>query len=182
MPLLAAALVSGGLPIAEVTLRRPGSVRALRALADHDVLVGAGTVMTPSQADEAVRAGARFLVSPGFSPAVAREATRLAVPLIPGVATATELMTVQALGFDTVKFFPAATSGGPQAIRALSAVAPEIRWLPTGGIDASTARNYLDVPEVLAIGGSWMTPRALLAEGRIDEVVTLVRQGKALVA
>ncbi|TDN91566.1 bifunctional 4-hydroxy-2-oxoglutarate aldolase/2-dehydro-3-deoxy-phosphogluconate aldolase [Microbacterium sp. BK668] len=173
---VAEVLVEEGLPVIEVTLRRPGAADALRALADnHELLVGAGTVMTARQAGEAVEAGARFLVSPGHSPAVAAEAARLSVPLIPGVATATELMAALDDGARTVKFFPAEASGGPAAIRALSAVAPDVRWVPTGGVTPANAREYLDIDVVAAVGGSWVTPRALVEEGCFDAIAELVR-------
>lgn len=181
MPGLATALRAGGLPVAEVALRRQGSLRALRALAaEGGVLVGAGTVITATHAADAVAAGARFLVSPGYSPSVAAEASQQGVPFIPGVATATELMAALEAGITTVKFFPAGTSGGAAAIRALSAVAPDARWVPTGGIDAASAAEYLDIPAVLAVGGTWMTPRSVVEAGLFDEVTDLVRDARGL--
>jgi 2-dehydro-3-deoxyphosphogluconate aldolase/(4S)-4-hydroxy-2-oxoglutarate aldolase len=180
---LGEALLAGGLPVAEVTLRRPESLSVLRALARTEgLLVGAGTIVTPRQAADAVEAGARFLVSPGFSPAVAAEARRLHVLLIPGVATATEMMAAMDAGLTTLKFFPAEASGGPDAIRALAAVAPDIRWVPTGGIDAGTAPRYLELAAVLAVGGSWMTPRSLIARDDHDAIATFVRDATALTA
>lgn len=177
----ATALTAGGLPIAEVTLRRPGSLNALRILAEHQgLLIGAGTIMNAREAADAVQAGASFLVSPGLSKTVAAEADRLAVPLIPGVSTATELMAALDAGITTVKFFPAATSGGADAIRALSAVAPNVTWVPTGGITASTAVNYLKLPAVRAVGGTWMCPGSFIEQGRWPEIVELVWAAKEL--
>lgn len=144
MELLARILLEDGIPLAELTLRRPGALDALRTLAEiPELLVGAGTVMTARQAGEAVNAGARFLVSPGYSSAVVAEAARLGVPLISGIATATEITAAIDTGARTVKFFPAEASGGPAAIRALSAVAPDVRWVPTGGVTPANAPKYL---------------------------------------
>lgn len=181
MDSLADVLVTENLPLIEVTLRRPGGANALRALATRrDLLVGAGTVMNARQAAAAVDAGAKFLVSPGFSRGVADEAARLAIPLIPGVATATELMAAIESGARIVKFFPAVTSGGPEAIRALSAVAPAVRWVPTGGVSPENAREYLDIDVVVAVGGSWITPRSAVESGRFDQVARRVRDAATL--
>ncbi len=178
---LADAFLRARLPVVEVTLRRPRSLAALEQLAQvPDMIVGAGTIMAARQVGDAVAAGAQFLVSPGLSKAVVDEASRLDVPIIPGVATATELMAALDAGVTTVKFFPAATNGGPAAIRALAAVAPTVSWVPTGGIDASSAPAYLEIPIVLAAGGSWMCPAALVDSGRWDEVRTLLDQASVL--
>ncbi|BAL89872.1 putative KDPG and KHG aldolase [Actinoplanes missouriensis 431] len=157
---LGEALVGGGLPIAEVTLRTPGALAGIAAMAENpDLLVGAGTVLTAAQADAAVEAGARFVVSPGLSRAVVERCRALRVPVLPGVATATEVLAAADLGLDAVKFFPAATSGGAPAVAALAAVFAGMRFVPTGGITAANAGEYLALPSVLAVGGSWMVPR-----------------------
>lgn len=178
---LADTFLRARLPVVEVTLRRPQSLTALRELANvPGMIVGAGTVMTARHVGQAVEAGARFLVSPGLSAAVINEASALDVPIIPGVATPTELMAALAAGVTTVKFFPAAVSGGPAAIRAMAAVAPEVSWVPTGGIDAHTASDYLAIPTVVAVGGSWMCPAPLVDSGRWAEVGTLLDQASVL--
>ncbi|MEU8242523.1 bifunctional 4-hydroxy-2-oxoglutarate aldolase/2-dehydro-3-deoxy-phosphogluconate aldolase [Actinoplanes missouriensis] len=157
---LGEALAGGGLPIAEVTLRTPGALAGIAAMAENpDLLVGAGTVLTAAQAEAAVEAGARFVVSPGLSRAVVERCRALGVPVLPGVATATEVLAAADLGLDAVKFFPAATSGGAPAVAALAAVFADMRFVPTGGITAANAGEYLALPSVLAVGGSWMVPR-----------------------
>lgn len=168
---LGAALVAGGLPVAEVTLRSPAAVDVLRRIAQRgDLVVGAGTVLTADQVDLAHRAGARFVVSPGLSPEVVQRCQELDLPVIPGACTATEVMLALRLGLDTVKFFPAEASGGLAAVKALSAAFPQVRFVPTGGITAAGAPAYLAHPAVAAVGGSWMVAPDLLAAGRWDEV------------
>ncbi|TQK17649.1 2-keto-3-deoxy-phosphogluconate aldolase [Microbacterium sp. SLBN-154] len=153
------ALVASMLTTVEVTLRRPGSLDFLSSLATSARLeVGAGTVMSGSQAKRAISHGASFLISPGYSAEVHHVATTFDRLYIPGVATATELMQALNKGVRVVKFFPAATAGGPDAIRALAAVAPAVQWIPTGGITAESVVDYLRIPEVVAVGGSWMIP------------------------
>lgn len=172
---LAEALVAGGLPVAEVTLRTPVALDALRRMAGR-VLVGAGTVLNAEQAEQAVAVGAQFVVSPGLSAGVVRRCGELGVPALPGVATATELMAALDLGVDVVKFFPAEASGGVAAIRALAAPFPEVRFVPTGGIGLSQLATYLAEPAVAAVGGSWMVPRSLIEARDFDAVTQLVRE------
>jgi 2-dehydro-3-deoxyphosphogluconate aldolase/(4S)-4-hydroxy-2-oxoglutarate aldolase len=161
---LAEALASAGLPLIEITLRTPTAIEAIRAAAQHGgLLVGAGTVVNVAQVDRAVEAGAAFVVSPGISEAVVERCRDHGVPCLPGVATPTEIMTALDLGIETLKLFPAATIGGVPALRAFSGPFPQARFVPTGGIDAESAPAYLAVPSVLAVGGSWMVPRAALA-------------------
>jgi 2-dehydro-3-deoxyphosphogluconate aldolase/(4S)-4-hydroxy-2-oxoglutarate aldolase len=180
---LATALVAGGLPIAEVTFRTAEAVAAIAAMAgDPCLLVGAGTVLSAGQVDQAVEAGARFIVSPGFSAAVVARAQQRGVLALPGVATASEIMSALDAGVSTVKFFPAQTGGGPAAIRALAAPFPELRFVPTGGISASSLPDYLRVPAVLAVGGSWMVAKDLIRAGRFDEVTRLAAQAAAIAA
>ena len=146
---LAEALVGGGLPIAEVTLRTPAGLDAIRALALRgDTLVGAGTVLTATQVDQAVDAGATFVVSPGLSRTVVERCLELGVLVVPGVVTATEVMAAMELGLDCVKFFPAETSGGAAAVAALAAPFPDLRVIPTGGIGPDNAASYLALPSV----------------------------------
>lgn len=171
---LAAALTAGGLHSVEVTFRTSAAADAIRAMAERpDLLVGAGTVLTPAQVDQAVEAGARFVVSPGFGPAVVRHCQELGIPVFPGAATATEIQLALDAGLDTVKFFPAEQLGGLAMIKALAAPFRAVRFIPTGGINTGNLPDYLAHPAVLAVGGTWMVAPALLAAGRWDEVTRL---------
>ena len=168
---LGAALVAGGLPLAEVTFRTAQAAAVLRRLAERgDVVVGAGTVLTAAQVDQALAAGAGFVVSPGLSAEVVHRCQELGLPVVPGASTATEIMQALALGLDTVKLFPAEACGGLSTVKARSAAFPQVRFVPTGGITAATAPAYLAHPAVAAVGGSWMVAPDLLAAGRWDEV------------
>ncbi|MFF7639314.1 bifunctional 4-hydroxy-2-oxoglutarate aldolase/2-dehydro-3-deoxy-phosphogluconate aldolase [Streptomyces canus] len=174
---LADALVAGGARCAEVTFRTPDAERVLKAMAAHGGLtVGAGTVLTPEQADRAVAAGARFVVSPGFDEEVVVRCRELGVPVVPGIASATELMRALRSGLDTVKLFPAEPLGGVPLLRALAAPFPQARFVPTGGIDAPLLPAYLAVPAVLAVGGSWMATPAHLERGEYGEIRRLTAQ------
>lgn len=165
------ALVAGGLPVAEVTFRTDAALGALREFAARgDVVVGAGSVRTADQVDAAVAAGARFVVSPGLSESVVRRCVELGVPALPGVATPSEIMRALDLGVTTVKLFPAGTVGGPPAVRDLAAPFPTVRFVPTGGVGPANLDDYLSVPSVVAVGGSWMVARDLVAAGRFDEI------------
>ncbi|WP_433046831.1 bifunctional 4-hydroxy-2-oxoglutarate aldolase/2-dehydro-3-deoxy-phosphogluconate aldolase [Dactylosporangium sp. CS-033363] len=178
---LADALVAGGLPIAEVTFRTAAAAGAIARMSRHGgVVVGAGTVTTPDQVDQAVAAGATFVVSPGLSAAVVRRCRFHGVPALPGATTATEIMAALELGVDVLKFFPAGTSGGAAAVAALSAPFPQVRFVPTGGIDASNALDYLRLPSVLAVGGSWMVPRKAIAAGDFESVAILAAEATRL--
>lgn len=171
---LAAALTAGGLHSVEVTFRTDAAADAIRAMAERpDLLVGAGTVLTPAQVDRAVAAGARFVVSPGFGPAVVRHCQELGLPVFPGAATATEIQLALDAGLDTVKFFPAEQLGGLAMIKALAAPFRSVRFIPTGGVNTTNLPDYLGHPAVLAVGGTWMVAPALLAAGRWDEVTRL---------
>ena len=173
---LGEAILAGGLDVAEVALRTPAALSALREMARvRGLRVGAGTVLRASQVDEAVTAGARFVVSPGFAPAVVRRAWSHAVPALPGVATASEVIVAADMGVETVKFFPAKQLGGPAMLAALAAAFPTTRFVPTGGIGADDVADYLALPSVLAVGGSWMVPSALVRRGAWTEITGLVR-------
>ncbi|MEE6294968.1 bifunctional 4-hydroxy-2-oxoglutarate aldolase/2-dehydro-3-deoxy-phosphogluconate aldolase [Georgenia wangjunii] len=179
---LGAALVEGGLPVAEVTFRTAAAADSIRAMsANSDLLVGAGTVLTAAQVDEAVDAGARFVVSPGFSRAVVDRCAERGVLALPGAVTASEVMMALEAGLTTVKFFPAETSGGAAAIKALAAPFGGVRFVPTGGIGPDNIAEYLALPAVAAIGGSWMVPRAAVAAGDFAQVAALVADAVALV-
>lgn len=157
------ALKDGGLPVVEVTFRTAAAVEALRLLAaDGDLLVGAGTIVRPEQVDVAHAAGARFVVTPGFSTRVVDRCRELGLPVIPGVSTATELIAALDHGIELVKFFPAEASGGVAMVRALGGPFPDVRFIPTGGISAANAGDYLALRSVAAVGGSWMVTSGLL--------------------
>jgi len=161
-PALANALKEGGLPVLEMTLRSENALELLRALsADADLLVGAGTVIRAEQVDQALDAGARFVVTPGVSPAVLARCRELGMPVIPGVATATEVITALDHGVQVLKLFPAEASGGITMLKALAAPFPEVRFVPTGGVSAENLESYLRLPAVKAVGGSWMVAPAL---------------------
>lgn len=182
--LVASALRDGGLPVAEVTFRTAGARAAIEAIAREvpDVLVGAGTVVTAAQVDEAVDAGARFLVSPGLSAAVVRRAQELGVSVVPGVATPSDVIAALDLGLDVVKLFPANVVGGPAAVTAFSAPFPGLRFVPTGGVSAANLLDYLALPAVLAAGGSWMVDAALVRAGDTAEITRRTREAVALAA
>ena len=178
---LIAALKDGGLPIAEITFRTDAAEEAIRAAAaDADMLVGAGTVLRPEQVDRAVTAGARFVVTPGFSPRVIRACRAHGVPVFPGVATATEIQMALDEGLDVLKFFPAEPAGGVKVLTALSAPYSMVRFIPTGGIGAANAAAYLNNDAVLAVGGSWMVSRDLVAAKNWPEVSRLAAEAVAL--
>lgn len=179
---LADALVAGGLPVAEITLRTAGGLDAIRAVAANqpDVIVGAGTVTTASQVDDVVAAGARFVVSPGLSEAVVRRAQEHGIPVLPGVATPTEIMAALDLGVEVVKLFPASVVGGPSAIKAFAAPFPQLRFVPTGGVNADNLGDYLGLKPVLAVGGSWMVEKSLVTAGDWDEITRRTRDAVAL--
>ena len=168
---LADALVAGGLPCLEIALRTPGAEAAIRAIASRaDILVGAGTVVTPEHVDRAADAGARFVVSPGFSLGVVRRAEELGLLAIPGVSTASDVQSAVQAGLHAVKLFPADVLGGLRILNALAAPFPDIRFMPSGGVNASNAADYLAHPAVFAVSGSWMIPRAQVSEGEFDQV------------
>jgi 2-dehydro-3-deoxyphosphogluconate aldolase/(4S)-4-hydroxy-2-oxoglutarate aldolase len=174
---LAEALAAGGARCAEVTYRTPDAEQVLKEMAAHGGLtVGAGTVLTPEQAERAVSAGARFVVLPGFDEEVVEKCRELGVPGVPGIATATELMRALQAGLDTVKLFPAEPLGGIPMLRALAAPFPQARFVPTGGIDAPRLPAYLAHPAVLAVGGSWMATADHLRRGDYEEIRRLTAE------
>lgn len=180
---LAGALTAGGLHSVEVTFRTGAAVDAVRAMSENpELLVGAGTVLTVDQVDRAVAAGARFVVSPGFGPAVVRRCQELGVPVFPGVASATEIQMALDAGLTTVKFFPAEQLGGVAMIKALAAPFRTVRFIPTGGVHTGNLPDYLANPAVLAVGGTWMVAPALLAAGDWAEVTRLTRAAVDAVA
>ncbi|MBX6356741.1 MAG: bifunctional 4-hydroxy-2-oxoglutarate aldolase/2-dehydro-3-deoxy-phosphogluconate aldolase [Micromonosporaceae bacterium] len=180
---LGEALLEGGLRCVEVTFRTAAAAAAIRTLAKQsELLVGAGTVLTADQVDQAVDAGARFVVTPGFGPAVVRRCQELDVPVFPGVASATEIMMALDAGVHTVKFFPAEQLGGAAMVKALAAPFRSVRFIPTGGVTTDNLASYLALPAVLAVGGTWMVAPDLLAGRRWDEVRERTRAAVAAVA
>ncbi len=172
---LARALLAGGIDVIEVTLRTPAAIEAIRRIAAElpDVVVGAGTVLSRAQLDESVAAGARFLVSPGLTPAVAEAGLDAPVPLLAGVATASEAMRAAEYGLTFLKFFPAEAIGGAAALKSYAAPLPHVQFCPTGGIDALKAPAYLALPNVVCVGGSWMASADAIRAGDWPTVTRL---------
>lgn len=179
---LARALVAGGLTALEVTLRTPAGLDCIRAIKAEveGCNVGAGTVLDPKQLDDAVAAGAVFLVSPGASPMLIDAALASPVPFLPGVATAGEAMTLAERGFAALKFFPAEPAGGIAYLKALGAPLPGIRFCPTGGVGAKNAADYLALANVICVGGSWVAPADALAQGNWTRITALSKEAAQL--
>ncbi|MFM2279675.1 MAG: bifunctional 2-keto-4-hydroxyglutarate aldolase/2-keto-3-deoxy-6-phosphogluconate aldolase, partial [Pseudomonadota bacterium] len=175
---LARALVAGGLKAIEITLRTPAALDAIKAVADEveGAVAGAGTVLDGRQWDLAVKAGSRFIVSPGAGTSVLDAADQSDVPLLPGTATATEIMTVRDRGYSVMKFFPAEQAGGAPYLSALSSPLAGIQFCPTGGISLKNAKDYLSLPNVICVGGSWVAPKAMVTEGNWDGITRLARE------
>lgn len=178
---LAEALVAGGLPVLEVTLRTPAALDAIRQMADvAGGVVGAGTLLKPDDAAAAKAAGARFAVSPGVTEALLDACEAADLPLLGGVATVGEAMRVLERGYTVAKFFPAEANGGAAALKAFAGPLPQISFCPTGGVTPTNASDYLSLPNVVCVGGSWMAGASLQREGRWDEVERLAREASAL--
>jgi 2-dehydro-3-deoxyphosphogluconate aldolase/(4S)-4-hydroxy-2-oxoglutarate aldolase len=179
---VAAALVAGGIGCAEITLRTPQGLEAIREAASRsDIVVGAGTVLSVEQVDRCVDAGAQFLVSPGFDDDVVARAQFHGVAILPGVATATEIQRAIRAGLDVVKFFPADRLGGLATIAALAAPLAGVRFVPSGGVNPSNAGDYLRHPAIFGISGSWMVTRDAIAAGDYDAIERLSRAAASLV-
>jgi 2-dehydro-3-deoxyphosphogluconate aldolase / (4S)-4-hydroxy-2-oxoglutarate aldolase len=178
----AKALVAGGLYAIEVTLRTPSALEAIKAIAKNvpKAVVGAGTIVSADQINQAVAAGAKFLVSPGAPAALAKAAARSPIPFLPGCATASEAMALRELGFRALKLFPAEAAGGAKLLASLAAPLPDLRFCPTGGIDLEKAPAYLRLPNVPCVGGSWMLQKAALAAGDYLAVEALSRDAAGL--
>ncbi|MFH9814020.1 bifunctional 4-hydroxy-2-oxoglutarate aldolase/2-dehydro-3-deoxy-phosphogluconate aldolase [Streptomyces sp. NPDC017230] len=181
---LARALVAGGLPAIEVTLRTPVALDAIRAIAGEapGAVVGAGTVITPEQVGEVVAAGARFLVSPGWTDGLLAAMRASGVPFLPGVSTTSEVVALLEHGVREMKFFPAEAAGGTAYLKALAAPLPQARFCPTGGITAASAPKYLALPNVGCVGGSWMLPKDAVAGRDWGRVEALAREAAGLSA
>ncbi len=172
------ALVSGGLTVIEVVLRTPEAIDCLREVAQSvpAAIVGVGTVLSAAQAEEAIAAGAKFVVSPGLDDAVVAVAKAHELPVFPGVATASEAQHAWNLGLRSVKFFPAGQAGGTAMLKALSSVFSDMTFMPTGGVSAKNLDAYLALPSVLACGGSWLTPKDAIASGDFDTITRLATE------
>ena len=180
---VADALLRGGLPIAEITFRSDAADHAIAKIASRaDVRVGAGTVIDSELVDRAVAAGATFIVTPGFSAPVVERCLELGIPVIPGVGGATDIMSALAYGLSVLKLFPVDALGGTQTVKALSGPFPQVRFVPTGGVTAANAGEYLALPSVTAVGGSWITPPAALASHQFEEVERLAADAVAICA
>lgn len=179
---LARALVAGGVRVLELTLRTPVALQAIRAIAAEveGAVVGAGTITRPEDIDECLRAGAVFGVSPGLTPVLAAAARASALPLLPGVMTPSEVIAARAAGFQHLKLFPAQQAGGIGMLKAMGGPFPEMIFCPTGGITAATARDYLALPNVACVGGSWLAPRDAVAAGDWPAITRLARETQAL--
>lgn len=179
---LARTLADNGLRVIEITLRTASALAAVRRIAVSvpGAIVGAGTIRSPEQALAAIGAGAQFLVAPGVTPRLVEAAERWSIPFLPGVATASEAMALADFGYRYLKFFPAETSGGAPALAALALPLPDIFFCPTGGIDAARASSYLRLPNVIAVGGSWVAPAKLVAAADWSAIADLARTAVAL--
>ena len=180
---LGEALMAGGLPAAEVTFRTDAAEEAIRIMAESfpDMLVGAGTVLTIEQVDKAVAAGAKFIVSPGFDAEIVTYCLEKDIPVCPGIQTPSELIQAVKLGLDHVKFFPAENAGGLSMINAIGAAFPNVRFMPTGGINAVNVTDYLESERIFCCGGSWMVKGDLIKNGDFDKIKRLVHEAGDIV-
>lgn len=179
---LARSLMAGGIPCAEITFRTDAAASSIKSIAGgiEDFLVGAGTVLSVDQAATAIEAGASFIVSPGLNPAVVRHCLERKVPVFPGVLTPTEVERALDLGLQVLKFFPAEAAGGVPFLKALGGPYRSVKFIPTGGINEQNLLSYLNLPNVIACGGSWMVSQQMIAEGRFDEIRGLTDSAKKL--
>ena len=180
---LGRALMEGGLPCAEVTFRTAAAEESIKIMAEKfpDMLVGAGTILTTEQADRAIAAGARFIVSPGTNPAVVQHCMEKGIPVTPGTCTPSEVETALSLGLQVVKFFPAESAGGLGFIKAIAAPYSGVKFMPTGGINAENVKDYLAYDKILACGGSWMVKGDLIKAGKFDEIKKLTKEAADIV-
>ena len=180
---LGKALCAGGVPVAEITFRAAGADVAIKLMKEAcpEMIVGAGTVLTTEQADRAIDAGARFIVSPGFNPKVTEYVLKKGVPMTPGVCTPTEIEAALQFDLDVLKFFPAEPAGGLKMIKALAAPYVGVNFMPTGGISAANVREYLAYDRIVACGGSWMVSGKLVKEGKFEDIERLVKEAAGIV-
>lgn len=178
---LAQALVAGGLPALEVTLRTPCALDAIRAMAEVEGgRVGAGTLLTRADVKAAKEAGATFGVSPGATPALLEACAEFDLPLLPGAVTATEIMTLLEQGYTVQKFFPAEQSGGASFLKSIGSPIPQVTFCPTGGINLANAKSYLSLKNIACVGGSWVAPKDAMLAGRWDQITALAREAANL--
>lgn len=179
---LARALVAGGIRMLEVTLRTPAALACIEAIAQEvpDAVAGAGTVRSAADAEAALRAGARFAVSPGYTAALGQACRGLGLPLLPGVATGSEIMQAQEAGYTQLKFFPAMQAGGPAMLKAWGGPFGDVTFCPTGGVSPANAAEFLSLANVACVGGSWLTPADAVRAGDWGRITELARQASAL--
>ena len=180
---LGKALMEGGLPCAEVTFRTAAAEEAIKIMTEKlpDMLVGAGTVLTTEQADRAIAAGAKFIVSPGLNPDVVAHCVKKGIPVTPGTCTPTDVEKALTFGLDVVKFFPAEPAGGLDFIKAIAAPYVGVKFMPTGGINANNVRDYLKYDRIIACGGSWMVKGDLIKAGNFEKIKELTAEAAGIV-
>jgi Entner-Doudoroff aldolase len=180
---LGKALLDGGLPCAEITFRTESAVKAIEIIARTlpDIILGAGTVLTTGHAEEAVSAGARFIVAPGFNPKVVDWCLQRSVPVIPGVATPTEIEMALDKGLTLLKYFPAQAMGGVEMLKAIAAPYQKVMFIPTGGINTHNLEDYLKLPMVFACGGSWFVKSSLISAGEFSDISRLTKEAVSIV-
>jgi 2-dehydro-3-deoxyphosphogluconate aldolase/(4S)-4-hydroxy-2-oxoglutarate aldolase len=179
---VAEALIEGGIPIFEVTLRTDAALSAIGEIAKRfpEAQTGAGTVLSRNQARQAIDAGAQYIVSPGWDGGVVKTAQAAGIPVVPGVATPSEVQRARRRGLRVLKLFPAGIVGGIALLKAFSAVYADTSFVPTGGVNAKNLAEYLAVPNVVAVGGSWLTPASVVAEGKFDEITRLAIEARRI--
>jgi len=178
---LAQALVRGGLAVLEITLRTPNAIKVIEEMAKVEgAIVGSGTVRNRAHMQASLDAGCKFMVSPGASPKLLDSAEYMPIPLLPGIASPTEAMAAAERGYSFLKFFPAEAMGGAPVLKAFASPLPELTFCPTGGIDLAKARDYLKLPNVICVGGSWVVPPEVIAAGDFDRIEALAREAAAL--
>ncbi len=179
---LAQSLVEGGIPIIEVTLRSSCALEAIELIAKNvpEMRVGAGTILNPTQLEQAQNRGAEFLISPGLTPSILEHAKKKDMPLIPGVSSSSEVMQALELGYSALKFFPAEYCGGVKLLNAFNGPFKGVKFCPTGGISADNMRSYLNLENVLCVGGSWLTPKNLIQNKEWDKITEICKRALAL--
>lgn len=179
---LAQALLAGGIQVLEITLRTEAALGSIKAISQQlpEALVGAGTVVTPADLAAVTEAGAKFAISPGLTPELLAAAQQGSIPLIPGISTVSEMMQGMASGLDHFKFFPAEAAGGIKMLKAISGPFPHITFCPTGGISPANYQDYLALPNVACVGGSWLAPKEAVATGDWQKITELARQASTL--
>ena len=176
---LAHALLEGGIGLIEITLRTAAGINAISKIAKEvpEIIVGAGTVLSAEQYRQAMAAGAQYIISPGLTAEVAETAAKHNIPFLPGVATASECMQAISYGIPVAKFFPASAIGGPNLLKQFASVFSKLKFVPTGGIDAKNAKDYLSLPNVVSVGGSWVAPKDAIAAGDWKKITQLAKEG-----